>query len=133
MGYIFAQMFRQLTAFIFLASFAVQTYNGAFILVNFYTNRAAFAKFCVNKAKPKMHCNGKCQVMKKMQEAEKKEQQNAEQKLEVQSPMLCSGSVFCFLKIPLAINIKPTVYDIDYTIRSSSSDVFHPPQALVTG
>jgi hypothetical protein len=31
--------------------------------------------FCVNKAKPEMHCNGKCYLSKKLEEQAKHEQQ----------------------------------------------------------
>ena len=41
-------------------------------MINYYTNTAAFAKNCVNKAKPKLHYNGKCQMMKKCRRAKRK-------------------------------------------------------------
>ncbi len=44
-------------------------------MLNYYVNTASFAKNCINKARPKMQCNGKCQVMKKLQEEEKNDQQ----------------------------------------------------------
>lgn len=38
-------------------------------------NKAYIAKvLCINKAKPMMHCNGKCFLSKKIKEAEEKEQ-----------------------------------------------------------
>lgn len=45
-------------------------------------NTGKYAKNCINKAKPKLHCNGKCQLMKKMQEEEKKDQENQERRLQ---------------------------------------------------
>ena len=33
-----------------------------------------YAKNCINKARPKLHCNGKCQMMKKMRKRKKKKQ-----------------------------------------------------------
>ncbi len=105
-----------------------QTFSGGFVMINYYTNPAAFAKNCINKAKPKTHCNGKCQMMKKMQEEEKKEQENTEHTFKVEPAVVCTGSIFCSSTIPLINIIKPTLYDIDYSIKSFPSDVFHPPQ-----
>ena len=82
-------MFKQLTAFIFLLVFGFQTFSKAFIVVDYLTNTSSYAKNCENKARPKMHCNGKCQMMKKLQQQEKKDQQNAERRGEKkdQSPL----------------------------------------------
>lgn len=68
-------MVKQLTAAILLVTFISQTFNGIFVLGDYFTNTAAYAKKCVNKAKPKTHCNGKCLLMKKMQEEENKDKQ----------------------------------------------------------
>lgn len=34
------------------------------------------AYFCINKDKPKLHCNGKCYLAQKLQEAQHEKQQN---------------------------------------------------------
>ena len=59
-------MCKQLTAAFLLLAFVAQTFKGPFILVDYYANTAAFAKNCINKAIAKMHCNGKCQLMKQL-------------------------------------------------------------------
>jgi len=64
-AFIFAAMFKQLTAILLLLAFSAQTFSSPFILLDYYVNTAAYARKCVNKAKPKLQCNGKCQVMKK--------------------------------------------------------------------
>ena len=122
-------MLRQITALFLIVSFVAQTFCGGLVMINYYTNTAAFAKNCINKAKPKMHCNGKCQMMKKMQEEEKKEQENTERIFKIEPVVLCSGSIFCSSTVSLVNIIKPTLYDIDCSINSFPSDVFHPPQA----
>jgi len=35
-------------------------------MADYMVNLEAYKKACVNKAKPMMHCNGKCQLLKKM-------------------------------------------------------------------
>ena len=73
-------MFKQITAGILLVAISLQILNRAVIYIDYYTNTAAFAKNCVNKARPMMHCNGKCQMMKKLQEQEKKDSQAPERR-----------------------------------------------------
>lgn len=74
-------MFRQIITTVFLLAFVGQTFYKAVIVLDYYTNTAAYAKNCENKARPKLHCNGKCQMMKKLKEEERKEQENTERRL----------------------------------------------------
>src|SRR5215831_7126919 len=87
-------MFRQIAAIFFLMVFSMQVFNRNVIMLNYYTNTAAFAKNCENKSKPMMHCNGKCQMMKKIKAEEKKEQKNPERKAENRDDYFSFKSVF---------------------------------------
>jgi hypothetical protein len=40
-------------------------FSSQFIRLDYLLNRASFVKNCENKARPALHCNGKCQMMKK--------------------------------------------------------------------
>jgi len=53
-----------------------QTFSKGMLLLSYYANTRAYAEHCINKAKPKLHCNGKCQLAKKIQQEENKEQKN---------------------------------------------------------
>ena len=64
-------------AFILSLIFLVQSFNQGFCYLDYILRRADYEKQCINKALPQMHCNGKCQLMKKIMEQEKKEQQQA--------------------------------------------------------
>lgn len=65
-------------AIIFLFCFLMMTFSKSFTLFNFYLNQEAItAKFCVNKNKPKMNCNGKCYLAKQIKEQEQREAGNA--------------------------------------------------------
>lgn len=122
-------MIRSLTIIPLLIAFAAQTFSGAFIQLGYAVNPEAFAKYCVNKAKPKLHCNGKCQMMKKMKEEEKKEQESLELKT-IKAQSISSKSFYpslitpegvalvCYITSPRSIG-----FVIDHT-----SDFFHPPQ-----
>jgi uncharacterized protein (UPF0305 family) len=75
-------MFKQIAIIFLLTAFMGQTFNRSLLFMSYYANPAAFAEKCVNKARPMMHCNGKCQVMKKIQEEERKEKEDLGRKAE---------------------------------------------------
>ena len=123
-------MLKTIVSILLILAFTAQTFKGGMVVMNYYANTEAFAKNCVNKAKPKLHCNGKCQMMKKMQEEERKDQQvperKAENKLEVISSHSLSFNVdiaYTFIA-SLAITI-----DKHYPITDISYAFFHPPRA----
>lgn len=126
---IFAAMFKQLTALFLFFSFVAQTFSSGFVMLQYITNNSAFARNCVNKSRPQMHCNGKCQMMKKLREAEKKDQQMPEKKFEKRMDVLSSKSFYCSVTVPLTILNKAASYEIARPIHDISIHFFHPPKA----
>jgi hypothetical protein len=106
-----------------------QTFQQAFTVLGFYANQSFIAsKFCENKYKPMLHCNGKCILARKLRQEEKKDQQNPERKLENRL------EVFCCSHIAIAIPAYSVsrVYDSNYPdakLTVLSSSIFHPPSA----
>ena len=120
-------MFRQLPAAIICLAFVAQTFKGPFILVDYFTNTAAFAKNCINKATPAMHCNGKCQMMKQLQEEQKKEQQDAANKLEIKIG-LAVKLIICDFNPPSIILVKATPREANGIATNLPRNIFHPPK-----
>jgi hypothetical protein len=121
---------RQLLTFFILISFLGQTFSQVFIVADYYFNTASFAKNCENKDKPKLHCNGKCQLMKKMKQEEKKDQQNPERKIEYKNITISSKSFFV-VALPVhfsSVILFPALHVQVATDRST--DIFHPPKSL---
>jgi hypothetical protein len=121
---------KSLIAIPLIIAFAAQTFSGAFIQLGYAVNPEAFAKYCVNKAKPKLHCNGKCQMMKKIKEEEKKEQENLELKT-IKSQSISSKSFYPSIISPEGIvitNIIAVPHCIGFA-TDNAFDFFHPPQA----
>ncbi|MES2848248.1 MAG: hypothetical protein V4685_04295 [Bacteroidota bacterium] len=110
-----------------LLAFVAQTFSKTFIVAGYYANTAAYAKNCENKAKPKMNCNGKCQVMKKLKQEESKDKQNPERKADNKDEVLSSKSFFT----TLSFNIQPlkTIYPSITANKAVSMPrtLFHPP------
>lgn len=122
-------LYKQITVLIFLSAFVAHTIGNGFYIADYYLNTSKYAKNCVNKAKPKLKCNGKCQLMKKIQEQEKKEKQNEEKELSSRFELTMSDrSYFIIIDDRFTIN-KPILPLYQNTIRllNFSSSVFHPP------
>lgn len=79
---------RRYILIFFAALFVMHAGGKLFIYAEFYLNREYIAEnFCENKEKPELQCNGKCQLMKSLQEDENKqpeEQKNTTKKVEYQ-------------------------------------------------
>jgi len=127
-------MLKQLTAFIFLLAFIFQTFTKAFIIVEYYTNTPSFALNCENKAAPTMHCNGKCQMRKKLKQEDKKDEQYPERKAESKTDLLFSPKSF-FTAI---CSPEYTIVLKDYAQLHSKSEltfprtIFRPPIIAVS-
>ncbi|MFT3909223.1 MAG: hypothetical protein QM737_07320 [Ferruginibacter sp.] len=121
-------MFKRIAATILLLVFVVQTFSAPFIRLDYYFNQADYAKNCVNKARPKMHCNGKCQVMKKILEEEKKQQQQEERKMGTKVEVVSSKTFFAKITSVFSERMVST-----YFIKNDNKEIkfprsiFHPP------
>lgn len=62
-----------------------QVFNTLLVKTVFYANQHYIAQnLCVNRDNPSMHCNGKCQLDRKLQEENSKENQNTEHKIGIE-------------------------------------------------
>lgn len=124
-------IYRKLAAAIFLAAFLAQTFSRVFVVVDYYADTAKYAKDCVNKARPEMHCNGKCQMMKRLQKQEKKDQENPERKTGNKSELILSSkSFFASVVLPQfeLINRIKFYTKSDGIVIDRSFGIFHPPK-----
>ncbi len=115
---------------LFLA-FVVQTFSAPFIRLDYFFNTADYARNCVNKNRPKMNCNGKCQVMKKILEEEKKEQKDQENKMNSKVELVSSKS---FYTQSVPANYFEFISNRFFIINDGNEiqmprSVFHPPSA----
>jgi len=124
-------MIRQVAAIFLLFSFALQVFNRSIIVLDYFANTASFAKNCENKARPMLHCNGKCQMMKKLKEEEKSDQQNPEHKSENKNEIVSSKSFFTTVSAKKASLPKVFIaYHSTLFPQPSAADVFHPPAVV---
>lgn len=87
-------------------------------------------ELCENKAKPEMHCNGKCHLMKELAKAAEEQKQESERKnVQQQAEVLFCETVIDFnfsrATFPIVQN-NETAYTNLYSHLNSAA-VFHPP------
>lgn len=122
-------MFRKVIAMILLFAFVAQMFDKSIIVIDYYFNKASYLRNCENRYRPQLHCNGKCQMMKKMKEEEKKEQREVERRLGI-NEVVSSKSFFFSIterKFTLLIPSHFSLYNEHPVDRSYF--IFHPPQA----
>jgi hypothetical protein len=113
--------------FLLIAIFS-QTFSAYLIQADFSLNRDFIAKvLCVNKEKPAMKCNGKCYLVKKLNEQQNQESPNTvpqNQKFEIQSYIVPHS-----LTLVRLISKEKTPFFIkdDLTISTLPHSIFHPP------
>ena len=79
----------------------IQPLSKVWIFVSFKINQDYIAKnLCENRAKPILKCNGKCQLMKKLKQADKDEEKQTPQTIKEKLELL-----YCFL---FGMNQRPS-------------------------
>lgn len=121
---------HKIAAAILLIAFFGQTFDKAFYYLGYYIDNSDYAKNCVNISRPALHCEGKCQLMKKIREHEQKDHQSPERKLNNKVEVLSSKSFFAAAPLLLAIAVKQPAHPAHtgWPIDMPSS-FFHPPAA----
>ncbi|HWB28485.1 MAG TPA: hypothetical protein VG738_23595 [Chitinophagaceae bacterium] len=124
-------LYRYIATLLILFVFFAQTFTNAIIVGNYYLNTSAYAKNCENKDKPWMHCNGKCQLSKQLQQENKKDQENPERKADNKNEItLSSKSFFASVHCPCNITADK-MYILPRCIGNATDRamaIFHPPQ-----
>ena len=106
----------------------VETFYGDILIADYYSNTAGFAANCVNKNKPKMHCNGKCQLQKKMNEANNNDKQQTTRKNAADANTLSSKTSFEFIACPPNVANKQEFVIINEGAPVDiAASFFHPP------
>ena len=63
-------------AYVLAALVLLQTFSREVLVVDYALNQATItARFCVNKAQPALHCNGKCHFAKQLRQQQERENQ----------------------------------------------------------
>ena len=105
-----------------------QSFSRSFVLADYLVNVETYKKACINKAKPMLHCNGKCQMLKKIKKQEGESQANAPVANFNQNELVLSSKSF-FPSIRFIIKQNGTKYysyNTGFTFNYVGA-IFHPP------
>ncbi|MBG9376636.1 hypothetical protein I5907_10345 [Panacibacter sp. DH6] len=120
-------MLKQVVASFMLVIFMMQTFSNAVIVADYYLNTTVFAANCENKDKPQLHCNGHCQMVKKIDSEGKKDQSNPDRKAENKLEVISSKNFYPSVTIVSQESLQQfAVYNEGKPIHRSSA-IFHPP------
>jgi len=105
-----------------------------YVYAGFELNRSYIAeKLCVNKARPWMHCNGKCYFMKKIKQAEenekKQESKNNLNKLEISFFQETSQTKLFEPNFEVGISIPFPAYNYRHSNHYLDA-IFRPPKSI---
>ena len=119
-------------AFFLVALMLLQTLGQEVLVLDYQLNKARITElYCVNKARPQLHCNGKChlaQQLRKTADAEKKAPAGASAKMKYE---VLSSPVFALAmpplqRWPLAARRYPARPTVHYA-AVPGAEVFRPP------
>ncbi|MDO7851413.1 hypothetical protein [Hymenobacter convexus] len=83
----------RLLAFFLVALMLLQTLGQELLVVDYQLNKARITElYCVNKARPQLHCNGKCHLAKQLRKADGAEKKAPAGTLKVKFEVLPTAS-----------------------------------------
>lgn len=72
-------MFKRYLSILLILSLTASSFQRYIVYAGFEVNRSYIAKtLCINRARPWMHCNGRCYFMRKIKAAEENEKKQTE-------------------------------------------------------
>ena len=124
---------NKLIDFLLIVGIGFQSAGKLLVLAWYQVNKTYIAqKLCENRNKPKMHCNGKCQLRKKMQLLEQESPSNSSVPVKIDKIAILEFLLpenQATLNNPFSILKKPIIfYDKQYTFYYSNY-LLKPPRA----
>jgi hypothetical protein len=119
-------------SYLLISLVLLQTFSREVLVVDFALNRATItARFCVNKARPQLHCDGKCYFAKQLKQQEERESR-APNVLKERLEMLPTAFSSLVPAAPMWWPTIPTGYPAHCPTGApicALQGVFQPPQA----
>jgi hypothetical protein len=122
-------LFRRVTILFLMLAIVSANFTQLFIYAGFTVNQKYIAStLCENRARPWLHCNGKCYLMKKIKQAEEKErsEERQTQKSLFQEVFFAASTTIKFHNHLLRIIATPYRFSESIVLPYA---IFHPPQA----
>jgi len=121
-------MTHRITSILLLIAFAGQSFFVFILQADYMVRYEAYLERCVNLARPSMKCNGHCQLVLKMKQADQS-QQDEQAPVRVKQPEPLSGT--CEMRsiaAPIGLTLLIVTPPADaFILEGSTVSVFRPP------
>jgi hypothetical protein len=125
-------LLKAFLSYLLISLVLLQTFSREVLVVDFTLNQATItARFCVNKARPQLHCDGKCYFAKQLKKQEERENK-APNSLKERLEMLPAAFRSLVPPMPVQWASAPVgygCYRLAWVPANAARGVFHPPQA----
>jgi len=119
-------------SYLLLSLLLLQTFSREVLVMDFTLNRATItARFCVNKARPQLHCDGQCYFAKQLKKQEDRDNK-APSSLKERLEMLPAAFRSLVPPVPVRWASAPVGYGhypSAWVPTNAARGIFHPPQA----
>lgn len=102
-------------------------------MATFYANRSYVAEnLCVNKDNPAMHCNGQCQLDKKLKDTDNQNQPNTDKRLSFETTVFIFQNINMLpLEAPVLISTPRNGIYKPFALQSCLIKTLHPPAGFL--
>jgi hypothetical protein len=117
-------------AYFLIVLMLVQSFGRELLVVDYALNQARITRlYCVNKARPRLHCNGKCYLAQKLRKAEDAEKKAPASPGKVKYEALPTAATFCLRKPQVWPAAAPRFAPAPGSCYAFAPQwgVFHPP------
>jgi hypothetical protein len=122
-------MLKKFRVILFLIPMLAQTFSGFVLKADYFLNISSYLEKCINRGKPELKCNGQCQLVKKIDEANQDDEGSSTGNSVTYNEVLSSKSYPPYLKFGIepvrASWSSQNTYYIPWNYRP---DIFQPPQ-----
>jgi len=110
-----------------------QTFSQQILIADYYAHLDKYVLHCENKSRPMMHCNGRCQLNKKLRQQDNTDKQNREGKSDnFKANPLFSKSFFCNSYYSFYKLLDPQYPElVSAKIDRMPKSFFHPPDFYI--
>ncbi len=119
-------------SYLLISLVLLQTFSREVLVVDFTLNRAVItARFCENKARPQLHCDGKCYFAKQLKKQEERENK-APNSLKERLEMLPAAFRSLVPPVPgrwVSASASYGRYQLAWVPARAAQGVFQPPRA----
>lgn len=125
-------MFRLSVIILLFTALLTQSLSRGIIVLSYFTNTEAYEKYCVNKSKPQLHCNGQCQMAKKIKAEEEKDQKDPLKSAKFSEVVIINENAFARVEtffIPAALVRNCPQWAMGKALQMPRS-IFHPPNLV---